>query len=81
MPISRRCGAISVSLIRRQPPLRSGRWPMRSAPSSTSPAWGFSRKFRQRRQVDLPEPLGPISDRVSPFFRSKEMPLSTSAGP
>ena len=41
------------------------------------PASGRSKKFRQRRKVVFPEPLGPRIAVTSPLFTSRSIPSST----
>ena len=49
--------------------------------NSTVPLSGISSRLRQRRNVLLPLPLGPIMDTASPFFICSVTPLSTSSLP
>ena len=37
--------------------------------------------FRQRRNVDLPDPDGPMTQTTSPWLIVVSMPLSTSSSP
>ena len=52
--------------------------PIRSPPIRTVPRAGTSSQFRQRRRVDLPEPLGPSRQVVVPGATSKSMSRRTS---
>jgi hypothetical protein len=45
------------------------------------PLSGISRKFRQRSNVDLPQPDGPMIDTRSPSAMSSDMPLRTVPSP
>ena len=48
-----------------------------SPPNRISPAWLSSRRLRQRRSVDLPEPDEPISDTTLPAGTARDTPRST----
>jgi len=55
---------------------------VRSRPSTmTLPDVTSSKRFRQRKKVDLPEPDGPITATTSPWLIVVEMPLRTSFEP
>jgi hypothetical protein len=41
------------------------------SPIVTSPLSGFSSKFRQRNNVDFPEPEGPMIAKISPVLTFK----------
>src|SRR5699024_3127149 len=70
MPISVRTALMSVP--------RS----VRLLPSmTTSPLVISSSMFRHRRKVDLPEPLGPMTQTTSEGSTSQSMPLRTSLSP
>ena len=43
---------------------------MSSPPIKTRPEVGSTSRFRQRRRVDLPDPLGPMIETKSPFATS-----------
>src|SRR5665213_789598 len=47
----------------------------------TSPSWISSRLLRQRRSVDLPEPLGPMIQDTCPVWTSKSTFLNTVREP
>src|SRR5438105_2940923 len=44
-------------------------------PTSSSPEVGESRPAMRRRRVDLPQPLGPISDTISPARTVSDIPF------
>ena len=80
MPICARCGASSASLIARvrsAGPVR----PIGTPSSSMVPCVGGSRWLMARRQVDFPDPLGPIIATRSPADTSKDTPRRTSRAP
>ena len=67
MPIFWRIWSIFVSL------------EVMSTPSNTiCPPVGSSNRFRQRKNVDLPEPDGPMTATTSPLQMSLLIPRSTS---
>jgi len=69
IPTSERCAASSFS-----------RTPLKRAPSSqTSPPSTGSSAARQRSNVDLPEPDGPMMTLTSPRPTSRVAPRSTSS--
>lgn len=50
-----------------------------SVPSNrTCPLVGISNRFKDRRNVDFPQPEGPINARTSPFLMVVEIPFNTS---
>src|SRR5437763_1251368 len=57
------------------------RYPISSPSTQIRPALIFSRWLMQRRNVDLPEPDGPITTATSPERTVRSMPLSTSRWP
>ena len=52
-------------------------WPLKK----TFPPSGISSRFRQRKNVDFPPPLGPMMDTTSPRRISVVIPLRTSSLP
>src|SRR5665647_946077 len=54
---------------------------METPSRNTSPFVGSSKRLRQRRNVLLPEPEGPITQTTSPFSTEALTPLSTSSSP
>ena len=81
MPMSRRCRATSLlaQLVELVARLRGSRPARRRR--TAGPASIFSRWLMHRRNVDLPDPDGPIRQNTSPRRTSRSMPLSTSTRP